>query len=45
MNLQIPAEKRLAEIDVFDLNLDIVHLTLGLLGPVEPAARAQERRG
>ena len=40
MDLQIPAEKRLAEIDVFNLNLDIIHLALGLLGPVEPAARA-----
>ena len=41
---QISAKERLAKIYIFDFNLDVVNLTLRLLGPMKPAAGAQERR-
>lgn len=44
LNPQVAAEEGLAEIDVFDLDLYLVYLSLGLLCSSKAAACAQEGR-
>lgn len=42
---QISTEKRLAQINIFDLDLHVVHLSLGLLRAGKATACSQKRRG
>ena len=42
LDTQIATEKRLAQVDVLDLDLDFVDLSLRLLCAAEPAAGAEE---
>ena len=42
LNTEVAAQIRLREVDVFDLDLDVVDLSVRLLRPFEFAAGAQE---
>lgn len=39
---QVSAEERFGQVDVFDLDLHVVDLAIGLLSPVELAAWVEE---
>jgi hypothetical protein len=41
LNLEVAAQERLAHVHVLDLDLDIIPLPFGLLGPDKPTARLQ----
>jgi hypothetical protein len=43
LNAQVAGERRLGHVDVFDLHLNLVHLTVRLLGSLEFTARSEER--
>jgi hypothetical protein len=43
LNTQVSRERRLGHVDVFDLDLNLVHLTVRLLGSLEFTARSEER--
>lgn len=45
LNTEISAQKRFLHVDVFDFHLDIIHLSLGLLCPVEAAPGAEKGGG
>jgi hypothetical protein len=41
LDAEVAAEERFSQVNIFDLNLDLVDLPLGLLGPREAAACSQ----
>jgi hypothetical protein len=43
LNAQVSRERRLRHVDIFNLDLNLVHLTVRLLGSLEFAARSEER--
>ena len=45
LDAEIAAEVRLAHIHMFDVHLNIIHLTIGLLGAFEATAGTEERGG
>ena len=42
LNSQVSRERRLCHVDVFDLDLNLIHLTVRLLGSLEFTAGSKE---